>query len=63
MARLGSRLNKSWHERHVMPKNPSIEQRLRWHVAHAKACSCREMPRTILEELRRRGRAIPQRRD
>jgi hypothetical protein len=54
-------LNRAWHQQHVMPKRPSVEQRLRWHVAHARACGCREIPRTIVAELRRRGRAVPQR--
>ena len=56
---MGSTLNKGWHQHHVMPKNASIEQRLRWHVAHARACGCRQLPPTVIAELRRRGQTIP----
>jgi hypothetical protein len=57
---MGSKLNATWHREHVMPKNPSLEQRLRWHVAHARACGCRrDLPPAIVAELRRRGRAVP----
>jgi hypothetical protein len=49
-------MNALWHRRHAMPKTPSLEQRLRWQVAHAKACGCRKMPPTVVAELRRRRR-------
>jgi hypothetical protein len=48
-----------WHEQHPMPKRASLSQRVRWHVAHAKACGCRDIPRTVLTELRRRGEEPP----
>jgi hypothetical protein len=54
-------MNARWHKNHAMPKNPSLEQRLRWHVAHARACSCREIPRSVATELRRRGLSMPKR--
>jgi hypothetical protein len=41
-----------------MPARPSLEQRLRWHVAHAKACACRKMPASIQAELRKRQRRL-----
>jgi hypothetical protein len=44
-------VNANWHRRHVMRKRPSLEQRVRWHLAHAKACGYRDIPRTIAEEL------------
>jgi hypothetical protein len=49
---MGSPLNAKWHRQHVMPKNPSMAQRLRWHVAHARACGCRPMPQSVAAELR-----------
>jgi hypothetical protein len=52
----GDRMNAAWHRKHPMPQRPSREQRIRWHIAHAKACSCREMPPSILMELRKRRR-------
>jgi hypothetical protein len=47
-------INKSWHQKHPMPENPNLEQRLQWHIAHAKACHCREIPDSIQKELTKR---------
>ncbi len=40
-------INKDWHLKNRMPKNPSIDERIKWHVTHAKNCACREMPESI----------------
>jgi hypothetical protein len=40
-------INAAWHAAHRMPKNPSAEERLRWHKAHAAACACRPMPASL----------------
>jgi len=45
-----------------MPMGSTLDQRVKWHVAHAKACGCREIPPTVLKELRRRGTKAPKRR-
>jgi hypothetical protein len=50
-------MNAQWHEKHPMPKNPTLEQRVDWHLAHAKACGCRKIPRTVAAELRRREKS------
>lgn len=42
------KLNREWHEQHRMPKNPTMEQRMAWHFAHAKACACRPIPESVL---------------
>jgi hypothetical protein len=55
-------VNANWHHGHRMPKSPSLQQRVQWHVAHAKACACRGIPRSIVAELQRRGLSIPKRR-
>ena len=47
--------NKEWHLKHRMPKSPTIEQRIEWHLAHQKNCSCREIPEKLLEEMKKRG--------
>ena len=47
-------INKAWHLKHRMPDNPSLEQRIQWHIAHAKACGCREIPPAIMKELKKR---------
>ncbi len=49
-----SRLNKEWHLAHPMPEHPTLDQRLEWHLEHAKHCSCREMPPRLREELVKR---------
>ena len=51
--------NAVWHETHRMPKNPTLEQRLDWHLQHAANCACRDMPPGIRLELEKRGIAIP----
>jgi hypothetical protein len=37
-------MNAEWHASNVMPKNPTVEQRIAWHTAHQKYCSCRPIP-------------------
>jgi hypothetical protein len=46
------KLNAEWHQTHRMPKNATLEQRVKWHIAHAKNCGCREMPKTILAAIK-----------
>lgn len=53
------RINAAWHRAHRMPKNPTLDQRVEWHVAHARACGCRPIDDTMLAELRRRGIKVP----
>ena len=44
-----------WHLSHKMPKNPTQDQRVVWHVEHAKNCQCRPLGGKILEEIKKRG--------
>jgi len=37
-----------WHEQNRMPKNPTPQQRVEWHVEHAKHCQCRPIPARVL---------------
>ena len=49
-----SRLNKEWHLAHPMPKNPSLQQRIEWHIEHFKNCNCRhDIPEKLKEEMKR----------
>jgi hypothetical protein len=48
------KINKEWHLHNPMPKNASLEERIQWHISHARACKCREMPESILKEIRKR---------
>ncbi len=55
-------INKAWHEAHPMPKNATIEERIHWHLAHAAACGCRDIPKSVTRELEARGLTVPTRR-
>jgi hypothetical protein len=37
-------MNAVWHGHHPIPKRPTLEQRLQWHVEHQAECGCRAMP-------------------
>ena len=45
-------LNEIWHKSHKMSPRATPQQRLRWHLAHAKACGCRKLTASSLEKLR-----------
>jgi hypothetical protein len=49
------KMNKEWHLKHPMPKKPTFEQRVKWHLAHQKNCSCRAIPGKLAEEMKKRG--------
>lgn len=49
------KINKDWHLAHRMPKNPTLEQRIAWHVEHSKHRTCRPLSGKILEEIKKRG--------
>ncbi|HEX7762983.1 MAG TPA: hypothetical protein VF433_05180 [Cellvibrio sp.] len=48
------KLNAEWHRNHKMPVNPTLEQKLEWHLAHIKHCACRPMPQSLVDELKKR---------
>jgi hypothetical protein len=48
-------INEEWHRKNRMPRNPTVEQRIEWHLEHQKNCSCRPIPRKLSEEMERRG--------
>ena len=54
MKKISNGINKEWHETHRIPLNAKFEQRIEWHIEHAKYCVCREMPLKILEEIKKR---------
>lgn len=53
------KLDAAWHKAHPMPKNPTLDQRIEWHLAHARACGCRAIEGKLLAEMRQRGIAVP----
>jgi hypothetical protein len=51
------KLNAAWHARHPMPPKATVEQRITWHLEHAKHCACRPIPPKLRARIRReRGR-------
>lgn len=49
------KINAEWHSTHKMPKNPSLDQRVEWHIGHARNCACRPLEGKMLEEIKKRG--------
>lgn len=47
-------ISREWHLKNKMPKNPTLDQRVEWHVEHARNCQCRKLEGKILEEIKRR---------
>lgn len=54
-------MNKSWHDEHRLDPKAKLEERITWHVEHAKACGCRDMPESIKQELAARNIPLPTR--
>ena len=55
------KINAEWHRAHPMPKNATLDQRIEWHLAHARACGCREIAGKLRDEMVGRGIKIPSR--
>jgi hypothetical protein len=53
------KLNAGWHQSHPMPKNPTLQQRIDWHLKHAKNCGCRKISGKLVEEMKKRNIRIP----
>ena len=49
------KINKEWHEQHKMPKNPSEDERIQWHMEHSKHCACRPIPKGVIELMKKKG--------
>ena len=46
-------INKEWHAKNRMPANPTVDQRMTWHIEHAKHCTCRPIPEKLAAEISR----------
>jgi len=44
-------MNAAWHRKHPLGRGASLAQRVKWHMAHQKACACRAMPASIQAAL------------
>jgi hypothetical protein len=42
-----SHINAEWHAEHKMPVRPTDQQRIDWHLEHARHCGCRPIPAGI----------------
>ncbi len=54
-------MNKLWHDANRLAPKAKLEERLTWHLEHAKACGCRDMPASIKTVLTERGIELPPR--
>ena len=45
------KINKEWHLENKIPQNPTLTQRIAWHVEHSKYCQCRKMPESIRKAI------------
>lgn len=52
-------INREWHESNRMPKNPTDDQRIQWHIEHAKNCSCRPIPQGVIKLMQEKGIEMP----
>jgi hypothetical protein len=48
-----SPINKEWHDKNRMPANPTLDQRMTWHIEHAKHCPCRPIPARLAAEIKK----------
>ncbi|HVZ12740.1 MAG TPA: hypothetical protein VG965_06960 [Patescibacteria group bacterium] len=48
------KINAEWHKQNKMPKNATLDERVAWHLAHAKNCTCRPLAGKILDEIKKR---------
>jgi hypothetical protein len=47
----GMKINKEWHLKNKMPKNPTLDERIKWHLEHQKNCTCRSIPEKLLKMM------------
>ena len=44
-------INGGWHKQHPMPRNPTLEERISWHLQHREYCRCRPIPDELLAKI------------
>lgn len=49
------KINREWHLKNRMPKNPTKHQRAIWHIEHAKPCNCRKLTPSIIQLIKEVG--------
>jgi hypothetical protein len=45
--------NTEWHAKHRLPTNPTLDQRMQWHMEHARRCPCPSQDQDLLEDLKK----------
>jgi len=43
------KINAEWHKKNKMPKNPTLEDKIKWHEGHSKNCACRDSVSHLLK--------------
>lgn len=46
--------NVEWHSKNNLPENPTFDQRVRWHIDHARNCPCPPLDGEMLDEIKKR---------
>jgi len=41
--------NTEWHQKHMLPKKSSLQEKVSWHLDHAKHCGCTRIPVYLLK--------------
>jgi len=49
-------MNTDWHAANLMPKNPTPQQRIQWHIKDAKNCGCRPVPAKLRSAVGERSK-------
>jgi len=52
-----AKTNAAWHADNRMPPRATREQRIEWHLRHAEACACREVPESLRDAVAKRRAA------
>lgn len=52
-------INRDWHSTHRMPRNATEDERIAWHLEHARMCGCRPIGGRLAEVMTARGIEIP----
>jgi len=60
---MATKTNAAWHKKHPMPPRATVEQRITWHLDHARQCACRPIPAKLHAEIRRRARQAAAKKD
>jgi len=54
-------MNADWHRGHVLGRGASPDERVIWHLEHARVCACRAIPADVAAAILARGLDLPTR--